>query len=228
MPVLAVIPAVVATGSAVAAGSALSLGTALALGASVVGAGLSLAGSMTGSKTLSNIGAGFSAAGSLSGALSVANNIGQQDSSISDSAIDARNADVSSDGLLKNNVTGAKDVIAEKVFSKQGRDAIGSFNEPEQAGIVNTTPENVEPSIFEKFNSKLIKYNTALNVLGGMGDAYMENQRFEAQKDISKKNREFQQANLDRSYNATTGQMAGRSVSLNPAVQGLLRAGAMN
>lgn len=229
MPVLAIIPAIAAVSGAVAAGSALTLSAGLALGATVVGAGLSLAGEITGSKTLRRVGLGFSAAGSIGGVLSAANNLSNNKSASNSNAIDARNTDPSSsEGLLKSKVTGAKDVIADKVFSKQGRDAIGTFNQPdiEDMASVNTNPGEVEPSIFEKFNSKLNKYNTALNIVGGMGDAYMENKRYETAEDIATKDREQAQFNADRRYNATTGQMANRTVALNPAVQGLLRAGA--
>lgn len=232
MPALPAVAALAASaGSVAAAGglASLTLGSALALGASIVGAGLSIAGQVTGSKTLSKIGMGFSAAGGIG---SLASNLGSAGKGAEAAANAAGAADdlSTSKGLIAAKTTGVKDVIADnafKTFKATSGDGINSVANAVESGANLGEYANVatEPSLFERLGSNLEKYNGALNVAGGIGDAYMQTRGYQTQEDISDKNREQALMLADRSYNATAGGAVQRNVALNPNATGLLRNG---
>lgn len=232
MPIAAVAVAAVSTAGAVGAAgglAALSLGGALALGATVVGAGLSLAGQVSGSKTLKKVGLGLSLAGGVG---TFAATRGGDASGVGSTASKARNLDPTDISALRDSTTaGTKDVISNNVFNtadaikNTSSGSIDAFNQSVSGntGLANFRPD---PSILERINNNITKYNGLLNVAGGAADAVIGNQQISAQKSIANKNRDFQREVSDRNYQGTSGSLPQRQVAFNPVSQGLLRGGA--
>lgn len=232
MPV-ALVGVAAAAGSVAAAGgiAAVSAGimagsmAALAAGAMVVGSALTIAGKLTGSKTLGKIGMGFTLAGGIGSLAAGARGATGAAASAEGSAA-ARAADLSTtEGLLASKTPGVRDVIAEnafKTFGGRGGSGLDSAAGALESGS-NIGNYATEASLFERFNTNLTKYNGAINVAGGVADAYMQTRGIQAQEDISDKNREESARLADRSYSGTSGTLPQRQVEFNPVSQGLLR-----
>lgn len=214
---------IAAVGAGIMAGSL----SAIAIGVSVVGSALSLVGQMTGSKTLGKIGLGLSVAGGVGsfaarGATSAASLAAN-----TEGAVAARASDLSTtEGLLASKTRGMKDVIANNAFkafnpgnNSSMLDSASSFKD--SVGTIGNYA--TEPSVFERFNSSMTKYNGAMNIAGGVGDAYMKNQQTAAYINQRNKDREFEREVSDRNYAGTAGSMPQRNVSFNPTSQSLLR-----
>lgn len=184
----------------------------LAQAAAVVSAGTGILSKITGSKTLGKISMGFgiasgvgfagagiaslaSSAGAAEGAL--AGNIGSKGLLATDSMSSALKAPLkgsaaaASEGLSTFNpktggLTSADSFASNSNKIGGGIKALGSFD-----------PE-LEKSFFDRANGTLTKYNGVLNLAGGMGQAYMQNEQMQLQKDLLDKKLGFDQQLVDR------------------------------
>lgn len=238
MPV-AVIGAIAAAGSVAAAGGIAAVGAgimagglgALAAGAMVVGSALTIAGKLTGNKTLGKIGMGFTLAGGIGSFAAAARGAAGAAGATAgaEGSAAARAADLSTnEGLIASKMPGAKNVIADnafKTFNAAGSDGINSVSSAIESGAgIGADVGNLatEPNLFDRLNASLTKYNGAMNIAGGIGDAVIGNQRISAEVNQANKDRDFKREVSDRNYAGTAGSMPGRNVRLNQASQGLL------
>ena len=56
----------------------------------------------------------------------------------------------------------------------------------------------LEKSYFQRANETLTKYNPMMNMVGGMGEAYMMNESMDLRRELLDKELNFQQQNIDR------------------------------
>lgn len=187
----------------------------LAQAAAVISAGTGILSKITGSKTLGKISMGFgiasgvgfagagiaslasSAASAASAEGALAGNIGSKGLLATDSMSSALKAPLkgsaaaASEGLSTFNpktggLTSADSFASNSNKIGGGIEALGSFD-----------PE-LEKSFFERANGTLTKYNGVLNLAGGMGQAYMQNEQMQLQKDLLDKKLGFDQQLVDR------------------------------
>lgn len=228
MPPVAAIGA--AIGGAVSAGAAavgsmvggLTL-TGLATGASIVGTGMQLIGMATGSKTLSKIGMGMSLAGGIGqGFNAIRGGLG---SAAKSSSALLGNSGV--DDVLSSNVKGAlssEDIINNSPLKGSGSsslnsasnfnkasDAIGAGADSIAAGSTSYSPGTKE--ILQKIDNTLTRYSMPMNILGGMGEAYMMKQQLDQRDRMQQRDIQFAQNAVDR-----RSQMPGQ-FQVAPAVQ---------
>lgn len=211
-PVMAAIPA------AVAAAGAITL-EGLAVGATIVGTGAKLVGMATGSKTLQKIGDGFSMAGglglagsSLSGASKASSVTGT--ASKSKGLLQTDNID---DALsAPNKARAAEEGLSTFTPGKTGMSSADSFKQ--SAANIGTTAPSFDPELekgyLQRANETLTKYNPLMNIAGGMGEAYMMNQRMDLEKDLLDKRLNFDQQLVDRVKNNN-----GTPSNFNPAFE---------
>ncbi len=228
MPPVAAIGA--AIGGAVSAGAAavgsmvggLTL-TGLATGASIVGTGMQLIGMATGSKTLSKIGMGMSLAGGIGQGFNAIS--GRLGSAAKSSSALLGNSGV--DDVLSSNVKGAlssEDIINNSPLKGSGSSSLTSasnFNKASDAigagaysiasGSTSYSPGTKE--ILQKIDNTLTRYSMPMNILGGMGEAYMMKQRLDQRDRMQQRDIQFAQNAVDR-----RSQMPGQ-FQVAPAVQ---------
>lgn len=233
MPALAAVGASIAAGASTAMAAVGSIGLAgLAQGAMIVGTGLSIVGEMTGSKTLTKIGMGIGLAGGVG---SIANSM-RSASSVGASALGGEKGLLAEDGI-ESALSAPTKGTSLKTFDPQMTNKsapIDAFNKGSAAidGGGGFDPQ-LEKTYFQRANDTLTKYNTALNVAGGMGQAYMQGQQMELQKDLLDKRLNFDQQLVDRVKvnNGTVLQginpaMSAANTGRDPtAYSGMLRAG---
>lgn len=169
-----------------------SIGLAgLAQGAMIVGTGMSIVGEMTGNKTLSKIGMGIGLAGgvgSITNSMRGASALGAEKGLLAADGIESALSAPTKGSSLKTFDAQVTNKSAPMDAFNKGSDAIdGSAFDPE-----------LEKTYFQRANDTLTKYNTALNVAGGMGQAYMQGQQMELQKDLLDKRLNFDQQLVDR------------------------------
>lgn len=183
MPPIAAAAAAIAT-SVTAAG--------VMTGLMVVGTGLQLAGKITGSKTLGNIGMGLSLAGgvgkigaSLSGTASA-------------SAAEGVTSNATNSGISKTLANNTNKVGFKDPFKNLDTvtDVSDSFKQ-QASNIGSNTGVQQGGGFFSDIKNSLKRYDTTANVLGGMGEAYMQNQGIQMQKTLQddrlKQEREFRE-----------------------------------
>lgn len=209
MPPLAAVGSAIAAGASAAATAIGSIGLAgLAQGAMIVGTGMSIVGEMTGNKTLSKIGMGIGLAGGVG---SIANSMRASTSVMS----------AGSKGLL------AADGIESALSAPTKGSGLKTFPAPNAsksapyasfdksvANMDAVFDPQLEKNFFQRANDTLTKYNTALNIAGGMGQAYMQGQQMELQKDLLDKRLNFDQQLIDR-VNVNNGTVLE---GINPAM----------
>lgn len=234
MPALAAVGASIAAGASTAMAAVGSIGLAgLAQGAMIVGTGLSIVGEMTGSKTLTKIGMGIGLAGGVG---SIANSM-RSASSVGASALGGEKGLLAADGI-ESALSAPTKGSSLKTFDPQMTNKsapMDAFNKGSAAidGASGGFDPQLEKTYFQRANDTLTKYNTALNVAGGMGQAYMQGQQMELQKDLLDKRLNFDQQLIDRvnKNNGTVLQginpaMSTANTGRDPtAYSGMLRAG---
>jgi len=192
MPPLAAVGSAIAAGASAAATAIGSIGLAgLAQGAMIVGTGLSAVGAITGNKTLSKIGMGIGLAGGVG---SIVNGMrgasmmsaGSKGLLAADGIESALSAPTKGSGLKTFTPTDTSKSAPYDSFNKS------------VAGMDATFDPQLEKNFFQRANDTLTKYNTALNIAGGMGQAYMQGQQMELQKDLLDKRLNFDQQLIDR------------------------------
>lgn len=210
-------PAVAALGAAI--GSAIggvTLG-GLATGAMVAGTAMSAIGALTGSKTLTKIGMGLGFAGGAGGIAA-----GMTGTSALTLGGIGKSVSGGKSGLL--NTSNIDDILsAPTKGSKSASDLINfktpNFNQPN--GLLSTDSFSkgsnaigmkagdlgdfdLEKNYLQRINetlakhNTLTKYNTAANILGGMGDAYIQNEAMGLRRDLVDKQLTFDQQSVDR------------------------------
>lgn len=214
-----------ASAGAAAVGSAiggLTLG-GLATGASIVGTGMQLIGMATGSKTLSKIGMGMSLAGGIGQGFNAIS--GRLGSAAKSSSALLGNSGV--DDVLSSNVKGAlssEDIINNSPLKGSGSssltsasnfnkasDAIGAGADSIAAGSTSYSPGTKE--ILQKIDNTLTRYSMPMNIIGGMGEAYMMKQQLDQRDRMQQRDIQFAQNAVDR-----RSQMPGQ-FQVAPAVQ---------
>ena len=174
-----------------------SIGLAgLAQGAMIVGTGMSIVGEMTGNKTLSKIGMGIGLAGGVG---SIANSM-RSASSVGSSALGAEKGLLAADGI-ESALSAPTKGTSLKTFDPQMTNKsapMDAFNKGSAAIDGGGFDPQLEKTYFQRANDTLTKYNTAINIAGGMGQAYMQGQQMELQKDLLDKRLAFDQQLVDR------------------------------
>lgn len=202
--------------------SGLTLG-GLATGASIVGTGMQLIGMATGSKTLSKIGMGMSLAGGIGQGFNAIS--GRLGSTAKSSSALLGNSGV--DDVLSSNVKGAlssEDIINNSPLKGSGSssltsasnfnkasDAIGAGADSIAAGSTSYSPGTKE--ILQKIDNTLTRYSMPMNIIGGMGEAYMMKQQLDQRDRMQQRDIQFAQNAVDR-----RSQMPGQ-FQVAPAVQ---------
>jgi hypothetical protein len=213
------IGAAIATAASSAVTAIGSIGLAgLANGAMIVGTGLSIVGEMTGNKTLSKIGMGLGLAGGIG---SIANSMRG-----SSALLSGEKGLLAADGVESALAAPTKGVGSSKFGSELWPSSTSTstaingatFNKA-SASIDGMSPTGafdpqLEKTYFQRANDTLTKYNTALNVAGGMGQAYMQGQQMELQKDLLDKRLNFDQQLVDR-VNTNNGTVL---TGINPSI----------
>mgnify|MGYP001593705447 FL=1 len=198
----------------------------LATGAMVAGTAISAIGVLTGSKTLTKIGMGLGLAGGVgglaagmtgTGALTLGS-IGKNMTQGGKSGLLSTN---NIDNILSAQTKGSKSASDLIGFEKQylnpgnkGGSVVGSNFEKQYlnpssiasstAGEAYRPDADLEKNYLQRANETLAKhntltqYNTAANVLGGMGDAYVTNEAMNLRRDLVDKQLTFDQQSVDR------------------------------
>lgn len=229
MPFPAIGAAIVAGASA--AGTAIGGMTlaGLAAGATIVGTGMQLIGMATGSKTLQKIGMGMSLAGGIGqGGLALAN--GSKGASSISSLLAGSNVDDVLSSSVKGS-TSASDIASKSILKSPAKGAVGdilgysadaSGYAPATSAMASYAPET--RSALQGISDTLTRYSIPMNIIGGMGEAYMTKQMIDQRDRMQDKDIRFKQNEVDR-----RSQMPGQfpvspSVTFNPnAYNGLLR-----
>ena len=195
----------------------------LATGASIVGTGMQLIGMATGSKTLSKIGMGMSLAGGIGQGFNAIS--GRLGSAAKSSSALLGNSGV--DDVLSSNVKGAlssEDIINNSPLKGSGSssltsasnfnkasDAIGAGADSIASGSTSYSPGTKE--ILQKIDNTLTRYSMPMNIIGGMGEAYMMKQQLDQRDRMQQRDIQFAQNAVDR-----RSQMPGQ-FQVAPAVQ---------
>jgi hypothetical protein len=213
MPPLAGIGA--AIGGAVSAGAA-ALGTAvggltlggLATGASIVGTGLQLVGMATGSKTLQKIGGGMSLVGGIGQGFGAVRGAMSGTPASSSSLLKGSGVD----DVLSSNVKGAlssDDLINKSPLKGSGSLSLNSasnFNKASDA--IDFNPDSIKSAasavnpdtkdILQRIDNTLTRYSMPMNVIGGMGEAYMMKQQLDQRDRMQQRDLAMVQNAVDR------------------------------
>lgn len=216
MPVGALVAPIMAAASTVTL-------SGLAMGATIVGTGMQLVGMATGSKTLQKIGTGFSmaggvgfAAGGIKSMMSPASVTGT--ASKSSGLLQTDNID----DMLKAPTKGTKAGL--KTFSGVGaeKSSINSFNNNSKlvgsGSVAGNNSAAFDPELEKNFferagNTLLTPYNPLMNIMGGMGEAYMMNERMGQESDMQDKRLAFDQQLVDR-----TNRNNGTPLNIDPTL----------
>ena len=182
----------------------------VATGAAIVGAGLSIVGGITGNKTLQKIGMGFGIAG---GAGLVANGLRGMSatkgiSSLSGAMDDVLTSPVKGSKMVDRSADlwkapGAKTGLMDKSADLWSKEAlVGSQNLPknktQNIGVGETYDPGIDKNMFQRASDTWSKYYPWMSIAGGMGDAYMLNERMDMEKDLRGRALDIEQAQLDR------------------------------
>lgn len=176
-----------------------SIGLAgLAQGAMIVGTGMSVIGGITGNKTLTKIGMGIGLAGGVG---SIANSV-RSASTVGSSLSNVDKGLLAADGI--------KSAISEptkglKTFDPQMSNKsapLDAFNKGSASidgmSVTGAFDPQLEKTFFQRANETLTKYNTAVNIAGGMGQAYMQGEQMDLHRDLLDKRLNFDQQLVDR------------------------------
>lgn len=213
MPLLAGIGA--AIGGAVSAGAA-ALGTAvggltlggLAAGASIVGTGLQLVGMATGSKTLQKIGGGMSLIGGIGQGFGAVRGAMSGTPASSSSLLKGSSVD----DVLSSNVKGAlssDDLINRSPLKGSGSTSLNSASNFSKASdaidfnpsSIKSASSSVNPEtkdILQRIDNTLTRYSMPMNIMGGMGEAYMMKQTLDQRDRMQERDLGMVQNAVDR------------------------------
>lgn len=218
-------PPLAAAGAAIAsAASAVTL-TGLATGAGILSAGLQVVGMATGSKTLQKIGMGFGVASGVGFAANGARSL-MSAASVTGGTSKAGGllAKDNMDEMLSAPTKGTKNSQGLKTFNGSGAESssMDSFNknskiiggESTAASGGGMMPDmEIEKTYFQRANDTLTKYNPLMNIVGGVGEAYMVNERMDLQRELLDKRLGFDQQLVDR-VNKNNGTL----LNIDPAL----------
>lgn len=202
MPAIAGIGAFIAE-TAIPAITAIGL-EGLATGAMIVGTGMSIVGEMTGSKTLTKIGMGIGLAGGVG---SIANSMRS-----SSALLSGEKGLLAADGVESALAAPTKGVGSSKFGSELWPSSTATKGSTAISGA--TFDPELEKTYFQRANDTLTKYNMGMNIVGGMGQSYMQGQQMELQKDLLDKRLNFDQQLVDR-VNTNNGTVL---TGINPSI----------
>jgi hypothetical protein len=176
----------------------------LAQGAMIVGTGMSVIGGITGNKTLTKIGMGVGldgGVGSIANSMRVGSSLASVDKGLLaadgiKSAISAPTKGVDYRGLSPID---ASQSVPAHAFN---RSSAGLDYKPSSTidgmSVTGAFDPQLEKTYFQRANETLTKYNTALNIAGGMGQAYMQGEQMDLHRDLLDKRLDFDQQLVDR------------------------------
>lgn len=202
-------PPLAAVGASIAAAASAVTLTGLATGAAIVGTGMQLVGMATGSKTLQKIGTGFSMAGGLGLAANSAKGLMSAKSVTGGAKSSGLLAADNIDDMLSTPIKGSSNMEGLKAFNapksqlssmdsfKGNADKIGGVPTVGSSMNAGFDPE-LEKSYFQRANETLTKYNPYMNIAGGMGEAYMMNERMDLERELLDKRLGIEQQLIDR------------------------------
>lgn len=233
-------PPLAALGAAAAGAAAAVTLEGLAIGATIVGTGMKLVGMATGSKTMQKIGDDFSIAGGvgMAGSMLQGGKLGSVTGGASKTKGLLQTDNI--DDILSAQTKGAKNISSMTINGPQSS-SMDAFNRSSNSiGMDNKVSGNLginnsagalnldlEKSFWQRANNTLTPYNPMLNIAGGMGDAYMINERMDLDRELLDKRLGFEQQLVDR-VNTNNGTPININPSLNlnrntGAYSGLLR-----
>lgn len=230
MPPLVGLGVAIAEGAAAVGGAvASSIGgltlSGLATGANIVGTGLSLVGMATDNKTLSKIGMGFSVAGGIGSIGGMAKDM------LAPSAVRGSSALLNSeaDDLISMKTKGATSTddmlsASPKLSSVQPQSDIkmNPLSADPSSSVKTYDPETV--STLKRINDTLTKYSMPMNIIGGMGEAYMMKQQLDQRDRIQQRDLQMEQNAVNRRSQMPVNLQVSPNVQFNPsAYNGLLR-----
>jgi hypothetical protein len=207
-------PPVAAFGAAIASSVTL---TGLAAGAAIIGTGMQAIGMVTGSKTLQKIGTGFSMAGGVGmGASALSGMNASRVTGGGSKSMGILQTD-NIDEMLSTSIKGKSGGLSTFNPSKADTSSMNNFQSASkgigsnQAGMTNFDPE-IEKNFFQRANDTLTKHNSLLNIAGGMGEAYMVNERMDLERELLDKKLGFEQQLVDR-----VNTNNGTPLNINPS-----------
>lgn len=227
-----------AIGSAATAAIGALSAVGIAEGLVIAGSGLGLIGQATGNKTLSKIGLGFTMAGDITG---LAKNVSAKNAATTaisgDTAKTTRLLDVDNiENSLAETTKGAKTIGDLQTFKPAGIMSESADAFKNSANSINFNPSSVtgaaaldEPGFLQRAGLTLRKYDTAANMLMGMGNAYMQTRGIQAQEDMLGDRLDFEQKQIDRqvkNYGSPSTNYAVPGIRRVPGIvdtNGLLR-----
>lgn len=199
----------------------------IATGATIVGTGLQLVGMATGSKTLTKIGSGMSLAGGVGqmGNLFAKTPNTTMSSLLKGSSTDdvlsstAKGAMTSSDIVSKSPdwINGSKLTSADKF-----KTSVNNMDFNPSSVATSYTPET--RAILERIDNTLTRYNMPMNIMGGMGEAYMTQQVMDQRERMQDKELQLARDAVTRRSGMPGQFPVAPAVTFNPdAYSGLLR-----
>ena len=174
----------------------------LAQGAMIVGTGMSVIGGITGNKTLTKIGMGIGLAGGVG---SIASSM-RSASTVGSSLASADKGLLAADGI-KSAISEPTKGVGSKTFgselwSSTTTSPADAFNKGsaniDGLSVTGAFDPQLEKTFFQRANETLTKYNTPLNIAGGMGQAYMQGEQMDLHRDLLDKRLNFDQQLVDR------------------------------
>ena len=180
----------------------------LATGASIVGTGLQLVGMATGSKTLQKIGGGMSLVGGIGQGFGAVRGAMSGTPASSSSLLKGSSVN----DVLSSNVKGAlssDDLINKSPLKGSGSLSLNSasnFNKASDSidfnqSSIKSASSSVNPEtkdILQRIDNTLTRYSMPMNVIGGMGEAYMMKQTLDQRDRMQQRDLGMVQNAVDR------------------------------
>lgn len=186
----------------------------LSTGAAIVGTGLSIVGAATGNSTLTKIGAGIGLAG---GAGMLAGGMREIKSASGITGTASKTKGLLQTDNIDDILSASSKGLYQTPARTRGASPLNNFTQPNlsnpavtksmdafnlASGKIGTTAGGFDPelekSYFQRAGDTLTKYDSTLGALGGMGNAYMMNERFDLEKDLLDKRLAFEQQDFNR------------------------------
>lgn len=225
-------PPLAAAGAAIGGAISSAVGgltlAGVATGATIVGTGLQLVGMATGSKTLTKIGSGMSLAGGVG-------QMGNLFAKTPNTTMSSLLKGSSTDDVLSSTAKGAmtsSDIVskspdwmnnASKLTSADKfKTSVNNMDFNPSSVATSYTPET--RAILERIDNTLTRYNMPMNILGGMGEAYMTQQVMDQRERMQDKELQLARDAVTRRSGMPGQFPVAPAVTFNPdAYSGLLR-----
>lgn len=224
MPPVAALGASLATAATAAVGS-MTL-TGLTTGLAIASTGAQLVGMATGSKTLQKIGNYGAMASGVGFAANAVKGMSAGSKVLADTKIDKMLTSPKAEQAGFKTMSGLKQADSADSFTSSASNLGYSPNTKTLADKMGGFDPTEEASFWAKSNGILTQYNPMMNILGGMGEAYMMNEAMDQRMKMHNDTFGLNKAQFDR-LNVNNGTVVNSSpaVSLsrdNQAYTGIL------